>query len=123
MKKSPWQTWTLSGKSAPEHRVGAVWPCRLPIKTFKASSLSADQRIESAFYDGDLKASDAVVELYKKGVDSGSIHKVLSVGMLGLKKNRKLVPTRWSITAADDMISSRLVKENDASANRQHRPV
>jgi hypothetical protein len=89
-----------------------------PIKTFKASSsLSADQRIESAFYDGDLKASDAVVELYKKGVDSGSIHKVLSVGMLGLKKNRKLVPTRWSITAADDMISSRLIKENDASAN------
>jgi hypothetical protein len=83
-----------------------------PIKTFKASSLSADQRIESAFYDGDLKASDAVVELYKKGVDSSSIHKVLSVGMLGLKKNRKLVPTRWSITAADDMISGRLVKEN-----------
>lgn len=88
-----------------------------PIKTFKASSLSADQRIESAFYDGDLKASDAVVDLYKKGVDSGSIHKVLSVGMLGLKKNRKLVPTRWSITAADDMISSRLARENEASAN------
>ena len=89
-----------------------------PIKTFKtSSSLSADQRIESAFYDSDLKASDAVVELYKKGVDSSSIHKVLSVGMLGIKKNRKLVPTRWSITAADDMISSRLVRENDASAN------
>jgi hypothetical protein len=82
-----------------------------PIKTFKASSLSADSRIEGAFYDDDLKASDAVMELYNKGVETSSIHRVLSVGMLGLKKNRKLVPTRWSITATDDMISSRLVKQ------------
>lgn len=82
-----------------------------PIKTFKASSLSADSRLENAFYDGDLKASDAVMELYNKGVEASSIHRVLSVGMLGLKKNRKLVPTRWSITATDDMISSRLVKQ------------
>lgn len=88
-----------------------------PIKTFKASSLSADQRIEDAFYDGDLKASDAVMELYKKGVETSSIHRVLSIGMLGMKKSRKLVPTRWSITATDDMISSRLVKENDQSAS------
>ncbi|HXV47148.1 MAG TPA: hypothetical protein VD736_10805, partial [Nitrososphaera sp.] len=43
------------------------------------------------------------------------IHKVLSVGMLGLKKNRKLVPTRWSISATDDTISSRLTKENEAN--------
>lgn len=87
-----------------------------PIKTFKASSLSADQKIESAFYDSDLKASDAVMELYEKGVESSRIHRVLSVGMLGVKKNRKLVPTRWSITATDDMISSRLVKQNETNA-------
>lgn len=86
-----------------------------PIKTFKAWSLSADHRIEDAFYDGDLKASEAVMELYNKGVETSSIHRVLSIGMLGLKKNRKLVPTRWSISATDDMISSRLVKQNDAS--------
>jgi hypothetical protein len=86
-----------------------------PLKTFKASSLSADQRIEAAYYDTDLKASDAVMELYRRGVESSSIHKVLSVGMLGLKKNRKLVPTRWSISAADDTISSRLARENEAN--------
>lgn len=84
-----------------------------PIKTFKASSLSADQRIESAFYDSDLKAADAVMELYEKGVDASSIHRVLSVGMLGTKKKRRLVPTRWSITATDDIISARLVKQNE----------
>jgi hypothetical protein len=86
-----------------------------PIKTFKASSLSADQRIEVVHYDFDLKASDAVMELYKRAVDTSSIHRVLSVGMLGLKKNRKLVPTRWSISATDDIISGRLARENEAS--------
>jgi hypothetical protein len=39
------------------------------------------------------------------------IHKVLSMGMLGVKKKRKLVPTRWSISATDDIISGMLVKE------------
>lgn len=84
-----------------------------PLKTFKASSLSADQRIEAAFYDGDLKASDAIMELYRRGVETSSIHKVLSVGMLGMKKSRKLVPTRWSISATDDIISNTIVKENE----------
>lgn len=86
-----------------------------PLKTFKASSLSADQRIEAAHYDTDLKASEAIMELYRRGVETSSINKVLSVGMLGLKKNRKLVPTRWSISATDDTISSRLTKENEAN--------
>ncbi len=86
-----------------------------PLKTFKASSRSADQRIEAAHYDTDLRASDAIMELYRRGVETSSIHRVLSVGMLGLKKNRKLVPTRWSISATDDTISSRLAKENEAN--------
>lgn len=86
-----------------------------PLKTFKASSLSADQRIEAVHYDTDLRASDAVIELYRRGVETSSIHKVLSVGMLGLKNNRKLVPTRWSISATDNLISSKLVKEVKAN--------
>jgi hypothetical protein len=88
-----------------------------PIKTFKTSSLSADQKIESAFYDGDLKAADAVVALYEKGIETSRIQRVLSIGMLGLKKNRKLVPTRWSISATDDIISASVVKQNEANAS------
>lgn len=85
------------------------------IKTFKTSSLSTDQKIQSAFYDGDLHAKDAVIELYKKGIEVSRIHRILSVGMLGLKKNRKLVPTRWSITATDDIISANIIRENEAN--------
>jgi hypothetical protein len=82
-----------------------------PLKTFKPSSTSSDQRIESAFYDSDLRASDAIIDLYDRGVETSRIQRVLSIGMLGLKKGRKLVPTRWSITATDDIISKRLVQK------------
>ncbi len=86
-----------------------------PIKTFKFSSLSTDKKIEYAFYDGDMHAKDAVVELYKKGIETSRIQRVFSVGMLGLKKNRKLVPTRWSITATDDIVSANIIRENEAN--------
>jgi hypothetical protein len=82
-----------------------------PLRAFKVSSLSADQRIEAAYYDTDLRAADAMMKLYRHRVEVSIIHKVLSMGMLGVKKKRKLVPTRWSISATDDIISGMLVKE------------
>jgi DNA repair protein NreA len=85
-----------------------------PLKTFKTSSfLSVDQRLENAYYDKDLRASEAVVELYKKGLEISRIHRVLSLGMLGLQKRRRLMPTRWSISATDDIISASLIKDID----------
>ena len=82
-----------------------------PLRAFKVSSLSADQRIEAAYYDTDLRAADAMMKLYRHRVEMSIIHRVLSMGMLGVKKKRKLVPTRWSISATDDIISGMLVKD------------
>jgi hypothetical protein len=85
-----------------------------PLKTFKTSSfLSIDQRLENAYYDKDFHAAEAIVDLYKKGLEISRIHRVLSMGMLGLQKNRRLVPTRWSISATDDIISASLIKDID----------
>lgn len=82
-----------------------------PLRTFKMSSVSADQRIEAVYYDTDLRAAEAMMEFYKCRVEMSTIQRVLSMGMLGVKKKRKLVPTRWSISATDDIISGMLVKE------------
>ena len=82
-----------------------------PLRRFKVSSLSADQRIETAYYDTDWRAAEAMMELYRRSVEISIIQRVLSMGMLGVKKKRKLVPTRWSISATEDIISSMLVKE------------
>ncbi len=87
-----------------------------PVSDFKIYPSTSDEKIEKKYYDGDLLASDAVVELYDNNVDITRIAKVLSIGMLGRKKNRKLVPTKWSITAADDIVSMNLLKKiNDNS--------
>ena len=82
-----------------------------PLKSFKTSSISVDKRIEKAFYDHDLKASDAAMQLYRDGVLVTRIQRCFSVGMFGQEARRKLVPTRWSITAVDSNISLQLIDE------------
>lgn len=83
-----------------------------PMKEFKPSgNISVDQRIEKAYYDSDLKASEAVFSLYRSGVLFSKLEKSFSVGVFGEKKKRKLVPTRWSITAVDSNLSLRLIDE------------
>ena len=100
--KSPSPVTSIDGQSAPFGPVGEV-------KSAKFSNTSAEKKIERVYYDRDLKAQDAVLKLYNSGVDISKIQKCLSIGMMG--KKRKLVPTRWSITATDDMISKNLVDE------------
>ncbi|MEK6818584.1 MAG: hypothetical protein AABY10_01480, partial [Nanoarchaeota archaeon] len=53
----------------------------------------------------------ALLELEKHKISNSSLIKLLSAGLLGLKKNRKMVPTRWSITAVDDTLSKEKLKE------------
>jgi len=64
-----------------------------------------DKKVDYLVNDSDVKSVDAMIELEKGGIDSSSLVKLLSAGLLGLKKNRKLVPTRWSIVAVDDSLS------------------
>ena len=49
------------------------------------------------------------LKLYNSGIEISKIQKCFSIGMLG--KKRKLVPTKWSITATDDIISKSIVEE------------
>jgi hypothetical protein len=82
------------------------------IKSFKiSSSISTNKKIEYLYSDSHIKANDAIIELYKNGIEVSQINKVLSLGMLGQKNKRHLVPTRWSISATDDILSSNLVRQ------------
>ncbi len=67
--------------------------------------------VEKAVSDADLKAADALQILYKKGLDEALLTRLLSIGNLGVKTQRKLVPTRWSITATDDTIGKHMINE------------
>ena len=59
----------------------------------------------------DIKASEGIQYLYRKGFDGYTLSKILSVGVLGLKTQKKLVPTRWSITATDDTLGKHLLEK------------
>ncbi|MFC7166595.1 DNA repair protein NreA [Halospeciosus flavus] len=60
--------------------------------------------VEKTLEDDDWQAQGAMTYLYRRGLDVYEINRVLSVGALGQGENRRLVPTRWSITAVDDTI-------------------
>ena len=93
---------SLDGESAPFGPVGEI-------KSAKFSGTSSVKSIEKIFYDKDLKAQDAVMTLYNSGIEISKIQKCFSIGMMG--KKRKLVPTKWSITATDDIISKSLADD------------
>jgi len=70
-----------------------------------------DTRVDKVVSDTDFKANDALTYLYEKGFSENFLTKILSIGNLGLKYQRKLVPTRWSITATDDALAKHLLKD------------
>jgi len=66
-------------------------------------------KVDKVVSDIDLKAMDAISYLYDNEFDENFLTKLLSIGSLGVNKNRKLVPTRWSITAIDDAVAKKLM--------------
>jgi len=75
---------------------------------------SPSKKLEKLIFD-DMRASEAIINAYLNGEDVYKLTSAMSLGLLGLKKNRKLVPTRWAITSVDSIIGSYLlskVKEN-----------
>jgi len=64
--------------------------------------------VEKTLEDDDWQAQGAINYLYRRGFDVYDINTILSAGALGQTENRKLVPTRWSITAVDDTVGQYL---------------
>jgi len=85
-----------------------------PSVRLKKAKITENPKIPQAvdkLTNDEVKSNQALSILYDKGYDEHYLTKILSVGNLGSKKERKLVPTRWSITAVDDNIGKKLIKE------------
>ena len=72
--------------------------------------MKIDKKIDKVVND-EIKSSEGLEYLYKHNFSEYTLSKILSVGVLGLKKDKKLVPTRWSITATDDTLGKALLKQ------------
>jgi hypothetical protein len=81
------------------------------IDKFDIGNVKWNHKLENIFHDTDFKAADATYDLYKEGVLFSQIQKAFSTGTMGIGKNRKLVPTRWSITAVDSTLAKRLFED------------
>ncbi|MDD5172328.1 MAG: Nre family DNA repair protein [Candidatus ainarchaeum sp.] len=82
-----------------------------PLERFDIGNVKWEKHMQDAYYDTDLKAGEAVTDLYQEGVLFSQIQKAFSTGTMGLGKNRRLVPTRWSITAVDSSLADHLYNQ------------
>ena len=110
LTKAPRRILTLSEDTQPYGPSG-------PMDRFKIDNPSVDRRVQTAYYDRDLGAAGAISDLYRKGVLVTRIQKAFSLGMFGVGSRRRIVPTRWSITAVDSSISLDLIEKV------KHRPT
>ncbi len=74
-----------------------------------AENPSVPRKVDHLVSDTDVLATDAAAELYEGDISVYHINRLLSVGLLGRKNDRRLVPTRWAITATDDMVGKELI--------------
>jgi hypothetical protein len=82
-----------------------------PIQHLEIEEQRWNRDLETVYYDTDLRAADAVIDLHKKNLPFSDIQKAFSVGVMGTKRGRHLVPTRWSITACDTIIGNHLLSQ------------
>jgi len=74
-------------------------------------NISIPKAIDKVVSDPGIPATDGMISLYKKIDDVYKIEQLLSVGLLGNKNKRSLVPTRWAITAVDDTLSKEIIED------------
>ncbi len=75
-----------------------------PIDQLRLDVRRVDPHLDRLASDTAASARVAVTELYGRGVRVSRIQRAFSVGTLGRRGRRRLVPTRWSITAVDDVL-------------------
>ena len=74
------------------------------------NNVKISKKVEKIVED-ELKAKEAIYLLYNYAKkDVWEISKIFSSGVLGKKINKKIVPTRWSITAVDSILAEELTK-------------
>jgi hypothetical protein len=105
LKKNPVFKLRLSNWFTPIGNPAPILNARL------TENVKVERKVEYIISDSSLKAQEAIIELYKHKIPISRLQKIFSAGLLGLSTQRKFVPTRWSITAVDDIIGKNLMQE------------
>lgn len=99
------------GPGVKKDRVLSPQGMAAPLKKAKiTNNVKIDRKLDKVIND-EIKSAEGIEYLYKNKFNEYALSKILSVGVLGLKKDKRLVPTRWSITATDDIIGKKLFEK------------
>ncbi|MHA1860677.1 MAG: hypothetical protein ACTSVM_00050, partial [Candidatus Ranarchaeia archaeon] len=82
-----------------------------PMRRFNTEPTVVNHLMERATNDSDMLSKTAITFLHKRKLPVSAIQRAFSAGCFGVIKNRKLVPTRWSITAVDSTLSLELLSK------------
>jgi hypothetical protein len=82
-----------------------------PLDRLEIGNARWEHNLERIYHDDDLLAADAVNDLHDRGLPFSCIEKSFSMGAMGTGKKRRLVPTRWAITACDSILANRLLQK------------
>jgi len=88
-----------------------IGPSASIIRTVLAENPQVPKPIDYVVSDTDLKAEPGILRLYSSKVNQRQITRMFSIGLLGVKQQRRLVPTEWSITAIDDILGRAIHRE------------
>ena len=92
-----------------DNRFPPMGPAVSATRTVLCENPHVRRKVDYLVNDTHALASDTLCELYLSKTPVYELTKLLSVGLTGRETRRKLVPTRWSITAVDDTISKHLI--------------
>ena len=75
------------------------------------------QKVERITED-ELLATEMMDLIHQKGYNENYLSRLLSVGLLG--SNKRMVPTRWSITATDDILGKQAIRSIQDYTSTDH---
>ncbi|MCK4432867.1 MAG: hypothetical protein KAV48_02935 [Methanomicrobia archaeon] len=102
LKKKPRFRILFSAVSQPMGPLGTIEELKI------TENPKISQKVDRVVND-EIKTEKALSILYTEGYDVYALTRFLSSGALGIEK--KIVPTRWSITAVDDIVGKNLIAE------------
>lgn len=93
------------------NKVSGIAGSKNSIKNINATQNTSTSKQIEKYASEDIKSQKAVIDLYERGINEHQIINLLSFGTFGMQLNKKLVPTRWSISAYDSIIEKHLFKK------------
>lgn len=93
------------------NKVSGIMGSKNELESLNATENTSTNKQIEKYESNDAKAKEAVIKLYEHGENEQQIIHLLALGIFGVSINKKLVPSKWAITAYDTMIQNHLHKK------------